>query len=557
MRSEIDTLKEAAAWPGAAQRTVVVLASQLMAAGLDQEGFDYFTARSQAAPADALSLALAGAFESGLDGRAEQGIAKLDAATGMDLGLPHYLRGTSLARLPGCAGRAETVAADLEFVLAVRDQFPPGLLRAVYAGLSRAYEVLGREEEARLARIRSGPGRLIADYSVTAADGFRFAPQRLTELAPDVHVAQGYDFSDLAFVVTTEGIVVIDAASTPEHAAAALRDVRQVTGLPVTHVILTHAHFDHIGGLGALTADGATVIAQANFPDELRSQNSGPAPFRYLLPAGHSHRGLVVPDHLVSEPETLAVGGVEFRLIPIAGGETHDGLIIHLPDRAVVFTGDMSMPYLGAPFFAEGSAEGLFEAMETVMALRPTLLIHGHAALTANYTIEAFPGLLAALRDLDGTVRASITGGLTLTEILHLNHLPQLLRDHPAAVIPYLVTRDHFVQRRYHQQAGYWHARGDGIEHFTPTELAEAADLLGGGTAAAFHTAGAELTRRGQPELAVRILDMGLLSHPGAAELRALRRSALERLLERHQLLDPFKFAYYAGLGDLELAPAG
>ena len=46
-----------------------MLASQLMAAELRQEGFGYFAARSDAAPADALSLALAGAFESRLDSR--------------------------------------------------------------------------------------------------------------------------------------------------------------------------------------------------------------------------------------------------------------------------------------------------------------------------------------------------------------------------------------------------------------------------------------------------------------------------------------------------------
>ena len=63
MQLEIDALKEAAAWPGADQRTLVVLASQLMAAELCQEGFGYFAARSDAAPAGALSLALAGAFE--------------------------------------------------------------------------------------------------------------------------------------------------------------------------------------------------------------------------------------------------------------------------------------------------------------------------------------------------------------------------------------------------------------------------------------------------------------------------------------------------------------
>jgi glyoxylase-like metal-dependent hydrolase (beta-lactamase superfamily II) len=555
MQLEIDALKEAAAWPDATRQTLIVLAGQLMAAELHQEGFEYFAARSDIAPADALSLALAGAFESRLDGRTEEAIARLDAAAGLDVGLPHYFRGTSLARLPGCADRAETVVADLEFVLAVKDQFPPGLLRAVYEGLSRAYEILGRTQEADAARSRSG--QLITDYWVTASDGFRFVPRRLAELAPGVHVAQGYDFSDLAFVITADGIVAVDAASSPEHAAAALRDLREITELPITHVILTHAHFDHIGGLDALTADGATVIAQANFPSELLNQNAGAAPFRYLLPGGRSHRVEVTADHLVSEPETLTIGGVEFVLIPVAGGETHDGLIIGLPDRKVVFAGDMSMPYLGAPFFAEGSAEGLFEAMETVMALHPGLLIHGHAGLTGTYTIEAFPGLLAALRDLDGTVRSGIASGLTLAEILQLNHLPPVLKDHPSAVIPYLVTRDHFIQRVHHQLTGYWHTSGEGVEHFMPAELAAAADLLGGGTEAAFRAAGAELTRRGEHALALRILDLGLLSHPGTPGLLDLRQGVLQRLIERNQLLNPFKFAYYAGLADLELAPAG
>jgi hypothetical protein len=63
---------------------------------------------------------------------------------------------------------------------------------------------------------------------VTADDGFRFVPRKFAELAPGVHVAQGYDISDLAFVVTADGIVVIDAATTPEHAAAALRALREI-----------------------------------------------------------------------------------------------------------------------------------------------------------------------------------------------------------------------------------------------------------------------------------------------------------------------------------------
>jgi hypothetical protein len=97
---------------------------------------------------------------------------------------------------------------------------------------------------------------------------------------------------------------------------------------------------------------------------------------------------------------------------------------------------------------------------------------------------------------------------------------------------------------------------GPGDRDVWRCELAAAADLLGG-TAAAFHTAGAELSRRDEHALALRILDLGLLSHPGTLELLDLRQSILHRLVERNQLLNPFKFAYYAGLADLELAPPG
>jgi glyoxylase-like metal-dependent hydrolase (beta-lactamase superfamily II) len=553
MNMDIAALSQVATWPNADRRTRIVLANQFMTTGLDREGFEFFSALSARAQGDGLLLALAGTFQSRLEGQAEAAIVKLDAATSLDLGLPHYFRGISLARLPECAGRAETVVADLEFVLMVKDQFPPGFMRPVHAALSRAYDLLGRTEAAAQARGRAG--HLITDYWANPDDGFRFAHQRLVEFAPGVYVAQGYDFSDVGFVVTDNGVVAIDATSTPEHAAAALRELRKITELPVTHVILTHAHLDHVGGLDALTADGAMVIAQANFPHELGLQNSGPPPLGYYLPRGQSRRAHVTPDHLVDNEEKLTVGGVDFTLVPIPGGESDDGLVIHIPSLDVAFTGDMSMPYLGSPTLAEGSAQGLFEAMQMVIDLRPRQLIHGHTALTDNYPIEAFPGLLAALRDLERIVAAGITDGLTLVEILQLNHLPDVLKDHPVSVMPYLVTRDNFIQRVHRQRTGYWHRGGEGIERFAPAELAAALDLLAGESPAAFNTAGLELARRGEHALALHVVDLGLLSHTDAPQLVGLRQSLLNSLVAQNQMLNPFKFMHYAALADLELAP--
>ena len=134
---------------------MVTLATALVAARADAEGSRYFQDLSERNPADATAHALAGFFQVRAGHDVAAAITKLDKAATMDLGPPQYFRGLALAELlPGkavrggacCAdtGRADQVIADLEFVLAVRDQFPVGLLRAAYQGLARAYLVLGR-----------------------------------------------------------------------------------------------------------------------------------------------------------------------------------------------------------------------------------------------------------------------------------------------------------------------------------------------------------------------------------------------------------------------------
>jgi glyoxylase-like metal-dependent hydrolase (beta-lactamase superfamily II) len=559
---EIEALMEAVRWPGAEPTTTVILAGQLLAARRYQEGYEYFLERAEAEPHRPLFLAVAGYFQGRLGTDRDAALAKLDDAAERELGLPNYFRGLSLADLPDLAGRAETAAADLELVLAVRDRFPVGFLRGVRRALSEAYAGLGRHDEAKAALEESGYASgadlplLTTDFWVTAKDGFHFAPPRLVEPAPGVYVAQGFDFSDFAFVDTGEGIVAVDTGSNPSHARAALTELRAITDRPITHVILTHAHWDHVGGLGAVREAGAEVIAQANFAEELEIQNSVPVPWPYFFSAGESQRQDVRPDRLVRDTETLTVGGVDLVLHPVQGGETRDALVIHLPDRGVLFTGDMIMPYLGAPFFPEGSPAGLFDAMRLVRELEPRLLIHGHTALTDTFTVQTFGGLEVALRDLYGVVVQAIRDGLTVAQILHRNHLPSSLREHPGAVVPYLVMREGFINRVYHQSTGYWKADGEGVEHFAPTEWAAALDLLGGGTVEAFVSAGQDLLDRGDYALALKLVDYGRIRHPDDVRLDGIRRQVLHRLVEQHQLLDPFKFVIYAGMAGLEVPVA-
>jgi glyoxylase-like metal-dependent hydrolase (beta-lactamase superfamily II) len=389
------------------------------------------------------------------------------------------------------------------------------------------------------------------------------APRTLSP-APDVYVAQSYDLGDFAFIQTSAGLVAIDAATSPDRVRAAMADLGLTGQAPVSHLILTHAHLDHTGGSDAVRGPGTQVIASAGFPAEAERQRHVPLPpFRYLTGTeifedpGASPAFDVQPDRLISERTSVVVGDTEFVLIPVRGGETPDALMVHLPASGLLFTGDVMMQYLGIPFTAEGSPEGLLDTLRYIRELAPRQLIQGHTTLTENFTIEALTGLEPALTELHEFALARIGENMPLPHILDVGYLPALLRDHPAAVVPYLVTRDDFIARLYHQRTGYWQPDGQGLDPRSAEETAAALDLLAGEKADAFVTAAATLAGQGDLALALGIITPGLLRHPDSSELAELRQAVVIRLMEQRQLSDPFGFVFYAELAGAELPPVG
>ena len=117
-------------------------------------------------------------------------------------------------------------------MLAVRDLFPAMLLRGAFVGLARAHAVLGHDEQAADAARRSGLGAAPAGTRLTlggfwanAEDGFRFTSPRILRPEPGIQIAQGYDFCDLGFITTDDGVIAIDAGTTADRVKAALGDL--------------------------------------------------------------------------------------------------------------------------------------------------------------------------------------------------------------------------------------------------------------------------------------------------------------------------------------------
>ena len=570
----LGSLLEAAAYPNSETVIVFTAMQQLLARHREWEGYAYFGRLAAEQPTRApLFRALQGTMQARVANDVpllrrvawvKDAIGKMDDGVAAEPVLGRFARGLVFAELPPRFGKTQVAVDDLEFSLAHAAQFPFGFERGIYRGLAAAYRTLGDQRRSGEMLARAGLGslddpstpRVLGDLSVDAARGFRFGEKRLVREAEGVYVAEGYDFSNLVFFVSPQMVVAIDGGTTEESAHEAVAALRQVTHAPIKYVILTHGHWDHVGGLGAVREPGTTVIARAGFAKELARSRSYRPPFQYFFGTGTMKLD-VTPDRLISAPETLSEGGLDLRLIPAPSGETPDALFIEDRKHGLLVVGDAFMPYLGAPFVAEGSPEGFLAAIDLVLQLKPHRLIHGHTPLTALFTVEAMPGLRDAMGALYARSLAAARTARPLADLLHDDFLPESLRAAPAAVQPYLITRDTFVQRLYTEQAGYWQANGDGIDTFTRAEWAGALDALTGGDDAPFVRTARALEGRGDAGLAFQIAELGLARHPTSAALQQTRQRALTTLREIYSQTNPFRFIVYSELAGQGLAPVG
>ena len=209
-------------------------------------------------------------------------------------------------------------------------------------------------------------------------------------VAPGVWMVQGQSalgsaanrnfISNAGFVLTNDGVVVIDALGSPALAEELLAQIRRITPLPVTHVIITHYHADHIYGLQAFKAAGATVIAQRAAGEYLNSETAAQrlkVSREQIFPWIDENTRLVPADRWIDGPTTLTLGGMEFRLQPVGPSHTPEDLVVYVPRLRVLFAGDLV--FRGrVPFVGQADSRRWIASLERLIAFAPRIVLPGH-----------------------------------------------------------------------------------------------------------------------------------------------------------------------------------
>ena len=280
-------------------------------------------------------------------------------------------------------------------------------------------------------RCRSMFGRLIASVSLALSLAMPAAAQDegpvVRQIAPDLYFFYEYAGSNSVFLVTDEGVLVIDTRQHPRAGQDLLDRIRKITDKPIKWVINSHFHGDHTFGNAAFKAAGATFVAQK----ETARIMAKVQPKEMARRMGYFRRNqydpnevkLILPDITFDTAMTIHLGGREVRLLYLGSGQQDGDAFVYFPHAHALFTAGSFAKHSMPNMAFTPSVERWLNLLDRVANMDGVdMLLPGHGDVATKADVKELSAMIA---DEYATVKDAVAKGMSLEEAQRTLTFPQ------------------------------------------------------------------------------------------------------------------------------------
>ena len=245
----------------------------------------------------------------------------------------------------------------------------------------------------------------------------------LKQIAPDLYFFYDDISSNSAFLVTDDGVLVVDTGQHPSDGRALLQRIRRITDKPIKWVINTHAHGDHYFGNPPFRAAGASFIAHRDTALMMKTyyayeiSRRGAYFKRYKLDPQELR--LVAPDVTFDSRLTLRLGARTVEIIYLGPGQNPGDTLVHFPHARALFVGGPFARSNWSNTTFTPSVDGWIELLKSIAVFDVDVYLPGHGDVGTRQDVLDEARLLA---DLQTGVKSAMARGMSREEMVQTLH---------------------------------------------------------------------------------------------------------------------------------------
>ncbi len=240
--------------------------------------------------------------------------------------------------------------------------------------------------------------------------------------APGTYENGGHN-NNLSFIITSDGVLVVNASDNYHLASALHNEIRKITKQTVKYVVLENGQGHAALGSNYWKEQGAKIIAHKGAAHELEERGLEILDrMKKRMREKGTKTKLTMPDIVFEDKHIIEMGGTRIELRNLGPAHSPGDIVTWLPAQKLVISGDMSFHQRLLPIFEHTDTKLWLESWKNFEALKADIVIPGHGVATNMGEVRKYT--IGYLKYLRGKVAELIENGGGLKEAYLIDQSP-------------------------------------------------------------------------------------------------------------------------------------